>query len=171
MTDNKTATDKIRETAAETGAAAKKAASDAAMAAKDEAVTRADAAKDGVAGEMKSTADALRHAANDVRDGSPQGAAFSYLADSLAEVADSVKDRSVTDMVGEVSSFARRNPIAFLGGAALLGFAATRFAKAQTPVASPAYHAPQASAAQAPKPSAHSTAYNPNIPQMENRDV
>ena len=41
--------------------------------------------------------------------------------DGLADMADSVKDQSANDMVGTVSDFARRNPLAFLGGAALLG--------------------------------------------------
>jgi hypothetical protein len=33
-------------------------------------------------------------------------------------------------MAGDISDYARRNPLVFLGGAALVGFALTRFAKA-----------------------------------------
>ena len=167
MSTSKPAAQEIKETAARAGASAKQAAQDAAQTAKQEAVSRAGAAKDGVADEMHTTATALRRAAEDVRDGSPHGAAFSYLADGLADMADSVKGQDVSDMIGGVSNFARRNPIAFLGGAALLGFAATRFAKAKTPTAS-AYGTSQST--QAPKPSSHSTAYNPNIPQMESNN-
>ena len=136
-------------------------AQDAAGTAKAKIAAKSEEAKDSLASEMHDTASALRRAADEVRDGSPQGSTFSMLANGLADMADSVKDQNVSDMVGVANSFARKNPIAFLGGAALLGFAVSRFAKAsETPGASP-------SAKQAPRPSAHSTAYNPNISTVE----
>ena len=36
-------------------------------------------------------------------------------------------------MAGELSEFGRQNPVAYLGGAALVGFALARFARASTP--------------------------------------
>ena len=41
-----------------------------------------------------------------------------------------MRDKDLGEMVGAVTDFAKRNPFVFLGGAALVGFAATRFAKA-----------------------------------------
>ena len=139
-------------------------ARDAAGTAKAKIAAKSEEAKDGLASEIHDTAAALRRAADEVRDGSPQGSTFSMLANGLADMADSVKDQNVSDIVGAANSFARKNPIAFLGGAALLGFAVSRFAKASEPQASSSYGAQPG---QAPMPSAHSTAYNPNIPPME----
>lgn len=137
MNSTAQAKQKISESAQAAKTAAADTAADAAQAAQSYAQDKTNQAKDGVASEMHTTADALRRAANEVREGSPQGSAFSFMADGLADMADSVKDQSVNDMVGNVTSFARSNPVAFLGGAALIGFAATRFAKASTPPAAP----------------------------------
>ena len=41
-----------------------------------------------------------------------------------------MRDKDLGEVAGDVSDFARRNPLAFLGGAALLGFAGTRIARA-----------------------------------------
>ena len=77
-------------------------------------------------------AKALRDASQNLRDGSPQARAFAQIADGLADAADAVRNRDVNELAGDLTGFARRNPLAFLGGAALLGFAATRFAKASS---------------------------------------
>ena len=95
-----------------------------------EAESRATAAKDGAADEISSIGDALRRASGDLRDGSPQERTFAGIADALAEVSDGIRGKDLSDMVGDVGHFARRNPLAFLGGAALLGFAAVRMARA-----------------------------------------
>ena len=124
---------------AKKGAAkARAAATDATQTAADEARARADGAKGDVADEMSGVSSSLRKAADDMRDGSPQARTFGYLAESLAEASDSVRGKDLGEMVHDVSDLARRNPLMFLGGAALLGFAAARFAKATTPPASPA---------------------------------
>lgn len=173
MAQNESSTQKIKGHAEDAGASVKDAAQNAAEAAQAEVTARTTRAKDGVASEINDTASALRRAADDVRDGSPQGTVFSYLADNLAEVADSVKGQDVSDMVGTCNDFARRNPLAFLGGAALLGFAATRFMKASDrPATAPGGTAQsrmttQTGMAQPARPSTHSTAYNPNMPDME----
>ena len=36
-------------------------------------------------------------------------------------------------MAADLSAFGRQNPVAYLGGAALVGFALARFARASTP--------------------------------------
>lgn len=102
--------------------------------ARDAAVTsaaaRAETAKDRAADEVSSVATALRRASAELREGSPQERTFGQIAETLAEMSDGLRDKDMRDIVHDVSGFARRNPLAFLGGAALLGFAATRFAKA-----------------------------------------
>lgn len=131
--------DIARETRDDVQSAADRVRRDAQQAAEDvsdrvrtEARDRAGRAKDSVASEMSNIAGALRKAANDMRDGSPQERTFGQIASGLADASDAVRDRDLGQIVGDLSDFARRNPIAFLGGAALAGFAATRFAKAST---------------------------------------
>ncbi|MEL7253972.1 MAG: hypothetical protein AAGL23_07335 [Pseudomonadota bacterium] len=96
----------------------------------DIAHAKATDAKDGVADEVSSVSNALRRASEDLREGSPQERAFDAVSGSLADLSDSVRSKDITEMVDDVSDFARRNPVTFLGGAALLGFAAVRMAKA-----------------------------------------
>ena len=108
-------------------------AKDAGESAKAQVAAKADAAKGNLADEIDTTASALRKAASDMRDGSPQGSTFSYLADGLADMAETVRGQDLSEVVTATGNFARRNPLAFLGGAALLGFAVTRFTKASAP--------------------------------------
>ncbi|WOI57138.1 hypothetical protein [Palleronia sp. LCG004] len=98
--------------------------------AQEEAYSRADRAKSGIASEISGFADALRRAADDMRSGSPQEKSFGQIAGALADASDAVRDRDLGQLAGDASDFARRNPLAFLGGAALAGFAVSRFAKA-----------------------------------------
>lgn len=46
------------------------------------------------------------------------------------DASDAVRDKDLGEMVGAVTDFSKRNPVVFLGSAALIGFAATRFARA-----------------------------------------
>jgi hypothetical protein len=96
----------------------------------NEAQSRAETAKEGVADELSSVSKALRHASDELRQGSPQERTFGYMAGAIADLADTVRDKDLGEMVENLSDFARRNPAAFLGGAALLGFAGVRMAKA-----------------------------------------
>ncbi|WP_299673307.1 hypothetical protein [uncultured Roseobacter sp.] len=106
--------------------AARDVAQDAASAAKDHAET----AKSSVADEMSGVASALRTAAEEMRSGSPQERTFGQIAEGLADASEAMRNKDLSEMVQDVSAFARKNPLVFLGGAALIGFAATRFAKA-----------------------------------------
>lgn len=109
-------------------AAARDVAQNAASAAKDQA----DAAKSSVADEVSSVSSALRTAAEEMRSGSPQERTFGQIAEGLADASEAMRDKDLSEMVQDVSEFARKNPLLFLGGAALIGFAATRFAKASS---------------------------------------
>lgn len=105
-----------------------------------EAETYATRAKGAAADEVKGVASALRTAADELRSGSPQERTFSQIAEGLADASDAMRDKDLGELVGSLTGFARRNPMIFLGSAALIGFAATRFAKASsdpTPGSSP----------------------------------
>jgi len=97
-----------------------------------EAGNYAGQAKDAAADEVKGVASALRTAAEEMRSGSPQERTFSQIAEGLADASDAMRDKDLGEIVGAVSDFAKRNPMVFLGSAALIGFAATRFAKASS---------------------------------------
>lgn len=96
------------------------------------AAEQSEQVKDGAASEMENISSALRSAADKSRAGSPQERTFGQAAEALADFSDMVRNKDLGEMLSDVNGFARRNPLAFLGGAALLGFAATRFAKASS---------------------------------------
>lgn len=102
----------------------------------DQAMTevrsKADDAKSGVADEVKDVANALRRASEELRGGSAQERTLGTIAGSLADVSDSIRNKDFGEIVQMVSKVARDNPVLFLGGAALLGFAASRYAKASS---------------------------------------
>ncbi len=97
-----------------------------------EASSYANQAKQSAADEVKDVASALRTAADELRSGSPQERTFSQIADGLADASDAVRGKDLSEIVNDVNGFAKRNPLMFLGSAALVGFAATRFAKASS---------------------------------------
>ena len=95
-----------------------------------EARTRADDAKSDVATEVNDVAKALRHASEELRDGSAQERTLGQIAGGIADASDAIRDKDLGEIVEMASSLGRRNPVLFLGGAALLGFVASRYAKA-----------------------------------------
>ncbi|MEI4469743.1 hypothetical protein [Frigidibacter sp. MR17.24] len=101
------------------------------------AKAQAEAARGSVADDMAEAASALRRAAQDMQGGSASERSIAFLARGLADVSDGIRDRDLGQMIGEANALARRNPALFLGGAALLGFAAVRFAKAGSPAPAP----------------------------------
>ncbi|WP_394152010.1 hypothetical protein [Loktanella salsilacus] len=109
---------------------AKSVANDAKETIKSEVTARADAAKGAAAQEVNNVASALRKAANESRTGSPQERTFGQIADTLADASDAISNKDLGTAISDVGHFARRNPLVFLAGAALAGFAVSRFAKA-----------------------------------------
>jgi len=102
-----------------------------------EARNYADRAKGTIADEVETVASALRTAADEMSRGSASERTFSQIANGLADASDAMRDKDLGQIVGVLSDFAKRNPLVFLGGAALVGFAATRFAKASSEGAHP----------------------------------
>ncbi|ATG40519.1 hypothetical protein [Phaeobacter piscinae] len=91
---------------------------------------RAEEAQAQAAGEAAAVARAADAAASELPEGSLQAEAAQQLAQGLEQFADKVRTADLDKVLRDTSDFARRNPMLFLGGAALLGFAATRFLKA-----------------------------------------
>ena len=128
------------QTAREAGAAAQERLGDlrdAALSSLDEAKSAAtekvEETKDQAAGEIARTAQGLEAAAEEM-EGSPfQQDLLREAADGLKQIAHAVEGKSIGTMAGELSEFGRQNPVAYLGGAALVGFALARFARASTP--------------------------------------
>ena len=129
---DKPITEKAKEAAGSASEQVKAHARDVADTVATEASNYAGQAKDAAADEVKNVSSALRTAADEMRRGSAQERTFSQIADGLADASDSMRDKDLGEMVGAVSDFAKRNPLVFLGSAALIGFAATRFAKASS---------------------------------------
>lgn len=131
---------------------------------------RVESEKTKAAGALAETADALDGAAGRLNAGSPQQQLLSEAARGMSALADSAQGKSVGDMVGDVAEFARRNPVAFLGGAALAGLAVARFARAsdrnRETAASPPPAAPAFTTGDVPATPATPAAAQPGSPHM-----
>jgi len=129
----RSAADTVREAGKESAETLRDTVHDAAGKVSAEATGAMEKARTGAAQEVKDLADALRTAAGELDDGSPQRRMIGTVARNLEQVSDALHDRSIGDMLGQMNGLAKRNPMLFLGGAALLGFAATRLAVASAP--------------------------------------
>jgi hypothetical protein len=94
--------------------------------AKQAAAERAEATIDRAAEDIERTARALGDAAGGMQGGMPQGLLREASA-ALTELSQAMRGRSLSELVGQIEDFGRRNPPAFLGGAAIAGFALARF--------------------------------------------
>ena len=124
----------VESRAAQLKAKAEQAAREALETGKAEARARADGIKVQAAGEASRTAKAMRDAAGRFPEGDLRGIAATQLADGLGHVADRIREKDLSDIPGDLTAFARRNPGMFFAGAALLGFAVARMAKATAEV-------------------------------------
>ena len=125
-----------REQAREVGRQAREAAEEvkqearaAADHAKEQARSAAARQKDAAAQQIGGWAQALRTASDDLH-GRGQDTAAAYVrqaADGLERACGTVRARDVDELIGSVEDFARRQPVAFLGGAVAAGFGLARF--------------------------------------------
>ena len=125
-----------REQAREVGRQAREAAEEvkqearaAADQAKEQARSAAARQKDAAAQQIGGWAQALRTASDDLH-GRGQDTAAAYVrqaADGLERACGTVRARDVDELIGSVEDFARRQPVAFLGGAVAAGFGLARF--------------------------------------------
>ena len=92
---------------------------------------QADRGLDQAASGFETVAASIRRLSTDMETEQPQIAEFaSTAADQAAALAGYLRENDVRQIVGNVESFARRQPLLFMGGAFLLGMAASRFMKA-----------------------------------------
>ena len=107
--------------------------SDAKSALRSEADRAAGNVRDSAVEKARNVANAADAAAAEFDAGSLQARAAQLVADQVEVLANKLRSSDLNSVTRDVSDFARKNPALFIGGAALLGFAATRFLKARDP--------------------------------------
>jgi ElaB/YqjD/DUF883 family membrane-anchored ribosome-binding protein len=98
----------------------------------DKAKSFAADQKDLAANQINGVAEAISRVAGEL-EGSDQQSIGRYardLANGLSKFGKQIESRDVDDLLGAAQDFGRSQPVAFLGVAALAGFAASRFALA-----------------------------------------
>jgi hypothetical protein len=100
---------------------------------REQAAARTEEAKQGFAREMSAAARALDAASREMAGHPLQQGLLREASRGVAGMADALHGRSVGELVANVAEFGRRNPVAFLGGATLAGFALARLATASAP--------------------------------------
>jgi hypothetical protein len=97
----------------------------------------------GMIGQKAAGADYIANVANIIRrtafefdtDIPQAGQYIRKAATQLAGVSDAIRSKDMSEIVGNVQDFARKQPTAFFGAAVLLGFVAVRFLKSGTSAA------------------------------------
>lgn len=126
MSDTSDLKESVRSHAADLGTQAKAAAT-------QEAVAQADRVKDTAAGKVEAAANVADAAAGELDPSSPQAQAMQQVADHIEGVAQGLRNADIRDIAVQATDLARRNPMLFIGGAAIAGFAVARFLKARDP--------------------------------------
>jgi uncharacterized phage infection (PIP) family protein YhgE len=123
-------TDERRGSGAQSSADMRDKAGQAAGAVIGEARDLAEERKAAAADNVVRLSRAVHDAADQLGGELPQAAGYIHsAADRLQSASKTLRERSVEDMVGDFSDFARRQPVAALAGAVLAGFALARFLK------------------------------------------
>lgn len=127
----------LRDMASEDLAAITDKAKDVATDATDKAAEIAEKQKGYVADQIGKLAGALERVGAELKsdDAGAIGGYASDLGASARQFADKVKDKDFREIAGIAEDFGRRQPLAFLGLAAVAGLAASRFIMASKPSA------------------------------------
>ncbi len=97
---------------------------------KQKVTSRVDEQKNRAADGLGGIADVIRTASNELRSENEALASYVDMAsDQMRRFADQIRERGVSDMMDDVSQFARRRPALFIGGAFLVGLGIARFLK------------------------------------------
>jgi hypothetical protein len=124
--------DSVRQHAGEDVQSLKEEAQSQLGAATEKAKGFAGEQKDIAATQLSGIAAAITKVADELAQ-TDQGAVASYardLASGVGKFADTVQNKNVDELMGIAQDFGRKQPVAFLGAAALAGFVASRFALA-----------------------------------------
>lgn len=92
--------------------------------------------KDRAAQVIGQLAEALRHTGATMSSGTDMPMLNDYLGRAASKVdglSDYLQEKSLTDVVGDVERFARRDPVLFLGSAFLIGLLGGRFLRSAQP--------------------------------------
>lgn len=121
-----------REEAEKAGAALSESASRIASDVRDQAVETLDSGRSQVASSLGDFTAAIKKASDELgnRDQSMAANLVREAASGLEQVSGAIEGKNIQELTRSVSGFARRQPAAFLIGAALAGIAIGRFAKA-----------------------------------------
>ncbi len=94
----------------------------------DKAKGMAAEQKEFVAGQIEGVAEAVQKVAGELEASDANTATYARtLADTVTKFSDTVKNKDVDELLSIAEDFGRKQPVAFMGAAALLGFAASRF--------------------------------------------
>lgn len=121
---------------------AKLKAREAAEQVKTQGKEQLDSYRDTAADEIEKVAQGVKAAAAEL-EGQDQSGLSHYVADmaqSMVQLADNLRGKSVDQLVGEVNRLARDNPALFITGSIALGFGLTRFARASSRHTNDDYH-------------------------------
>ncbi|RBI86358.1 hypothetical protein DRV85_06315 [Rhodosalinus halophilus] len=123
-------TEEARDAVAEAREAAARSLDEAGRRAREEANARVSQAADDAAAEAANAARAAEDAAAEFGADSVEAKALRSIAQFLEDTAERLHALDLESMVHGVDRFAQRHPMAFLAGAAALGFAAARLLRA-----------------------------------------
>lgn len=131
MDEAKSAAGKVAEEAKEQVATLTDRAKDEVGAATDKVRSIAADQKDLLAAQVGGVADAMERAATDLETSNGSSAQYArMIADNAERLSATIRDNDVDQLLGMAQDFGRRQPALFIGAAALLGFAASRFVTA-----------------------------------------
>jgi ElaB/YqjD/DUF883 family membrane-anchored ribosome-binding protein len=97
--------------------------------ARDQATTYVDRRKDEAADSVASLAESLRNSGEAFEGRESIQAFVESAADGLEQLADNIRERSFTELYGEVETFARNRPVAVGAVSLVAGFLLARFVK------------------------------------------
>jgi ElaB/YqjD/DUF883 family membrane-anchored ribosome-binding protein len=84
--------------------------------------------KDLIAAQVGGVAGAMDRAASDLEQNNGASAQYArMIADNAEKLSDTIRNNNVDELLGMAQDFGRKQPALFVGAAALLGFAASRF--------------------------------------------
>lgn len=127
------AADTARTAARDVADTARETVQDAADDATQRAKVEAEVARDRAAEEVGKVSNAAEAAANEFDDGSMQARAIEEVARRVDDIAAQIRSTDIDRLARTLGDAAQRNPLMFVAGAALAGFAVTRFLKARDP--------------------------------------
>jgi hypothetical protein len=130
-----TMTEQVKQQTQQTAQQVQQTASQAVDTARQQATSVAAGRKDQTAQSLSSVAQALRQSGQQLQDQGqgPAGQVMDRAADSVERFSGYLQSRTINDIIAEVENVARRQPVAFVGGALAIGFALSRFLKSSPP--------------------------------------